>query len=238
MALKKIVTKEEYEKLPEPIQKEYKKEGDDFVLDVTGIDDGAELKRAKENEVKEHGKTKKKLTDLTIELEALKEERDGMLKGSVKKDDVDRLEASYKKKLADREAELTTQISSRTSELERLLVDSRALELASKLSDSPSVILPHIKSRLKAEESEGKWTTKVLAADGSLSASTLSDLEKEIVANKEFAPILRGSKASGGGAGGGGGGGGASSSKVDFSKSPKEIAAAIQARVEADNAGR
>ena len=66
---------------------------------------------------------------------------------------------------------------------------------------------------MKAEEVEGQIKTRILDKDGNPTAQTFDDLEKEFLANKDFAPILVGSKGSGGGANGNNGGGGANSGK-------------------------
>lgn len=234
MALKAIL--ESLDGLPDAVKSEYKK-GDDgkFHLDVEGIDDhpsvGA-LKRAKDYEKSERQKVAKQLGDLQAQLEALTEERDGLLKGAIPKGDVDKLEGSWKQKLAAREKELSDQINGLTSHLNTMLVDNVAQGLATKISKVPELMLPHIKGRLKAEFVDGKPTTRILDKDGNPSALTVADLEKELFTNPTFAPIIIGSKASGSGAEGGHGGSGAPS-KLDYSKaSPKEIAAHLKQRKE------
>lgn len=234
MALKAIL--ESLDGLSDEIKSEYKK-GDDgkFHLDVEGLDDhpgvGA-LKRAKDYEKAERQKLAKQLSDLQARLDALTEERDGILKGAIPKSDVEKLENSYKEKLARREKELSDQISALTSNLQTMLVDNVAQSIASKISTAPELILPHIKARLKAEFNEGKAVTRVLDKDGNPSALSIEDLEKEMVANPVFAPIIIGSKASGSGAEGGRSGSGAPS-KLDYAKaSPKEIVAHLKQRKE------
>lgn len=235
MALKAIL--ESLDGLPDEIKSEYKK-GDDgkYHLDVEGLDDhpgvGA-LKRAKDYEKAERQKLAKQLSDLQAQLDALIEERDGILKGAIPKSDVEKLENSYKEKLARREKELSDQINALTSNLQTMLVDNVAQSIASKISTAPELILPHIKARLKAEFNEGKAVTRVLDKDGNPSALSIEDLQKEILANPVFAPIIIGSKASGSGAEGGHSGSGAPG-KLDYAKaSPKEIAAHIKASKEA-----
>ena len=113
-----------------------------------------------------------------------------------------------------------------------MLVDNVAQSMASKISKAPELILPHIKARLKAEFNEGKAVTRVLDKDGNPSAFGIEDLQKEMVANPAFAPIIIGSKASNSGAENSHGGSGAPG-KLDYAKaSPKEIAAHIKASKE------
>lgn len=238
MALKSVLDK--LDGLPADVSKEYKK-GEDgkFHLDVEDFDAHPSALKLKEGfkTAKDHEKNARqaaetKLKEIQTTLDTLTEERDGLLKGAIPKGDVDKLENSYKTKLATREKELTGQIEGLSAQLNEMLVDNVAHSMASEISTAPKVILPHIKGRLKVEKGEdGKFVTKVLDGEGKPSASTLDDLKKEMIANKDFAAIVIGSKASGGGAGGGQGGGGASGSKLDYSKaSPKEIAADIKAR--------
>jgi hypothetical protein len=47
----------------------------------------------------------------------------------------------------------------------------------------------HYKNRLKADFSDGKAVTRVLDKDGNVSAASLEDLEKEILANPEYKPF-------------------------------------------------
>ena len=230
MAIKYKLTAEEHAALPEVLRKEYKKDGDAFVVDLEGAEDTSALKRAKQHEVEARKKAEDALRALQTELGTLTEERDNLLKGAVKKDDVDRLEASYKQKLTTKEKELSERISALTGNLSTLLVDNVAGSLATKLATSPALLLPHIKSRLKAVEENGAFITKVIDHEGKPSALTIQDLEKEILANKDFSPILIGSKGSGSGATGSSGAGGAGSDKVDFKASPKAIAASIRAK--------
>lgn len=234
MALKAIL--ESLDGLSDAVKSEYKK-GEDgkYHLDVEGFDDhpsvGA-LKRAKDYEKSERQKAAKQVSDLQAQLEALTEERDDILKGAIPKGDVEKLENSYKEKLTKREKELSDQINGLTGNLQTMLVDNVAHGLASKISKAPELILPHIKARLKAEYSEGKAVTRVLDKDGNPSAFSIDDLQKELVANPAFAPIIIGSKASGSGAEGGHGGSGAPG-KLDYAKaSPKEIAAHLKAQKE------
>ena len=231
MALKAIL--ESLDGLPDPIKSEYKK-GDDgkYHLDVEGGEDTGALKRAKDYEKSARQKVEKELTDTKAELEALTEERDNILKGALPKGDVEKLETSWKQKYEKREKELTDQLGSLNGSLQTLLVDNVAQGLASKISKSPELLLPHIKGRLKTELVDGKPVTRVLDKEGNVSALSINELEAEMVANPSYAPIIIGSKASGGGANGGQGGSGAPS-KIDFTKaSPKEIAAHIKATKE------
>lgn len=235
MALKAIL--ESIDGLADPIKSEYKK-GEDgkYHLDVEDLDSHpgvGTLKRAKDYEKAERNKMSARSAELQQLLDAMTEERDGMLKGAVPKADMDKLEGSYKEKLAKREKELGSQIGVLTSNLQTMLVDNVAQSVATKISKAPELLLPHLRSRLKAEFADGKATTRVLDKDGNPSAFTIEDLQKEFIANPSFAPIIIGSKASGSGAEGGSGGSNRPST-VDFAKaSTKDIVAYLKSKKEA-----
>lgn len=238
MALKRILTKEEHAKLSDAFKAEYKAEGESFVLDLTDYEDPATLKRAKDHEKQARKDAELKTKELADQLAALTDERDGLLKGSIPKADAEKLETSYKTKMAKLEKELGEQVSAMRGNLQTMLVDNVAQSLASELSTAPAVMLPHIKRRLAAEFSEGKGSTRVLDADGKPSAYTLDDLKKEFIANPDFAPIIAASKGSGGGAGGTKGGGAARKSLKEMTATeeaqfananPKEYAAMLAA---------
>ena len=236
MALKAVL--DSLEGLAPEFAKEYKQGSDGrYYLDIDGIDEHPDigaLKRAKDYEKAERQKLAAKLKEVQASLEALTEERDNILKGALPKADVEKLEESWKQKLAKREQELTEQINNLNGHLQRILVDNVAQQIATEISKAPALLLPHIKQRLKVDFVDGKPVTKVLDADGSISALSIEDLKKEMVANPIYAPIIIGSKASGGGAEGGQRGGALGTRKLDYAKAtPAEIVADIKARKQA-----
>lgn len=214
---------------------EYKK-GDDgkFHLEVEGGEDTGALKRAKDYEKKERQKAEKALKDAQEAADALQSELDELHAGAVPKGDVEKLRKSYEDRLAKREKELNDELTGANGVINTLLVDNVASGLATKLAAKPEYVealLPHIQSRLVVEKDGGKPVTRVKDKDGTVGAATLADLEKELLSNKAFAPILRGSHASGGGAKGNDDLGGSHKSgpgNKDFNMAtatPKEIVA-------------
>jgi hypothetical protein len=238
MPIKARISKKEFDALTNEylkgIYKAVDGDADNYALDVEGAEDTSALKRAKDHEAKARKDAEKALKDLQAEHATLVEERDGILKGAIPKGDVDRLEASYKKKHGETETQYKARVAALEAHITKSLVDNVADSLAKEVSIAPKLLAPVIKARLKAEETNGEWVTKVVDADGKPSAFTLDDLKKEILANPEFKTILTGSKGSGGGANRNQGGGGASpdgDGKLDFSKSPKTVAAALSTRL-------
>lgn len=193
MALKLKITKEEFAKLPADLQAEYA-EGSDgsYSLDVTGLDDTGALKRAKDREAQLRKDAEKELKEARERLEALEGD------DARKKGDIATLEKSWNSKLETQKNEYESKLTKGNSYIQKMLVDSKALEIATKISTVPNLILPHIKARLIADLDGDEPTTKILGTDGKVSNLTIEQLSAEFVANKDFAPIIIGSKSSGG----------------------------------------
>lgn len=239
MALKSIL--DNVDSLPDDVKKEYKKGNDGkFYLDVDGIDDHPSVKGLKtsmENAKRERGEARDALAAAQTQLTTANDQLDDMRRGAIPKADVTALENSWKTKLETATTESGAKITKLTDALDKNLRQATATQLASELFVSTSLGLPYILPRLKVVEEGDEFVVKVLDANGQPSASTVEDLKKEMVQNKEFAPILRGTRASGGGANGGNGGGGAPSNDKDFdavSASPKDLAARITQRKQAE----
>jgi chromosome segregation ATPase len=229
------LTKAQYDELSDDLKKEYQEQDGEYVLNVEGGEDTGALKRAKDHEKERRKQAEDKARDLETQLNSTKEELETLQnsKGDGEKD-VAKLESKWKKKLEDKERELGEKSQSLEKELNTLLVDNVADRLAADLSDSPSVLRPHIKERLTVERVDGKAVTRIKDADGELSPMTLDELKSEFESNNDFASVVRGSKGSGSGAGGGQGGqGGQAPKKPDFAKaSTKEVADYLKSQKE------
>ena len=192
MALKKKLTKAEYEKLSEHIKAEYIEDGDGFRLDIDGDEDTGALKRAKDREAQLRRDAEAKLREAQEELDRINGD------DARKKGDIATLEKSWQKKLDDTKAEYEGKVSKLTTHTTKTLVDNVATQIATKISNAPALLLPHIKSRLQADFEGDSPVTRVLDKDGKPSAMTVEELAAEFVANKDFSAIITASKASGG----------------------------------------
>lgn len=237
MALKAIL--DNVDALPEDVKKEYKK-GDDgkFHLDVDGIDDHPQvkgLKNAMTNAKAERSTAQTELAAARTELQKAKDDLDDLHRGAVPKGDVAKLEKSWSDKLTAAVTEKDTKIAKLTGAVDKNVRQSAATSLAAEVFLNPTVGLPHVLGRLKVEEEGDDYVIKILDAAGAPSAATMDDFKKELLQNKDLAPILRGTRASGGGAGGGAGGGGAPSDKSfdAAAASPKDLAARITEKKQA-----
>lgn len=192
MALKKKLSKAEYDKLSDAIKAEYIEDGDGFRLDIDGDEDTGALKRAKDREAQLRRDAEAKLREAQEELDRINGD------DARKKGDIATLEKSWQKKLEDQKAEYEGKVSKLTSHTTKTLVDNVATQIASKISNAPALLLPHIKSRLQADFEGDAPVTRVLDKDGKPSAMTVEELAAEFVANKDFSAIITASKASGG----------------------------------------
>ena len=201
--MKRKLTQAEFDALSEEMQALYKAVGDSFVLDIEDEDNDDELdllKKKKDIEAEHRRKAEKRNRELEKELEDLKNARLKEDDDEARKNkDIEALDKSWKAKFEAREAELTGQVNQYKSSVEHLLIDGKATEIATRLSEVPELLAPVIRQRLRVEYNEGKPTTRVVDAQGELSALTLEDLEKEIAGDKRYAPVIIASKSSGGG---------------------------------------
>jgi hypothetical protein len=179
MAMKFKINKAAYDKLSDEFKGEYiagDKDGE-YVLDVSDLPQGEDVEPVKRALASEREKNK----SLTTKVRELQTTIDSA-------PDVAALTAEHEK---------TT--GKLKTFAEKTLVDNAALALATKISTSPSLLLPHIRSRLVADMSGDEPVTKVLGADGKPGDLTIEKLGEEFVANKDFAAIIKASNGSGGG---------------------------------------
>lgn len=194
MALKKKLAKADFDKLSEAIKAEYIADGDGYKLDLSDDEDTGPLKRALEREKEAAGTSKARVKELEAELEALSSN------DARKKGDIATLEKSWEKKTQDQAKVYEDRISKLTKHTTNSLVNDVASSVAHKLTkpSSVSLLMPHLKARLVADFDGDMPQTRVLDKDGKPSAMTVEELTAEFVANKDFADIIIGSKASGG----------------------------------------
>ena len=192
MALKKKLTKEEHSKLSDHLKAEYIEDGDGFRLDIDGDEDTGALKRAKDREAQLRRDAEAKLREAQEELDRINGD------DARKKGDIATLEKAWQKKLEDQKSEYEGKVSKLTAHTTKTLVDNVATQIATKISNAPALLLPHIKSRLQADFEGDSPVTRVLDKDGKPSAMTVEELAAEFVANKDFSAIITASKASGG----------------------------------------
>lgn len=228
------ISKADYDREPTHIQALCTAAGDGFELDTTAVEDVTGLKNAKRAAADEAKAAKAAAAAAKAELDATKTELADfteLAKSSVPKANLDALEKSYNQKLKATTDAAAAEKTKLEGGLAKHLVGSVAASLAGEISTAPSLLLPHITSRLAVGfDADGNAVTKVVGADGLPSALTVDDLKKEFVAKKEFAPIIKAGNGSGGGAPNNSTGGGApGAGKPNMgTATPKEIAAWLE----------
>ena len=210
--------------IPAALKDEYEARDGAFYLKIEGGEDVAGLKA---NNAKLLGE--KKTLQARVDATTAAEEA-ARLEALRAKGDVTALEASYNEKLTASEAKYRAEIDKRDNAVKQAAINEAATTLTAKISTAPGLMLPHVKQRLRAEiGDDGAVIVRVLDPQGKASAHSVNDLEKELLANKDFAPIIRASSATGGGAGSGSGnagggnnGGAGSASKRIFDMTSAE----------------
>lgn len=191
MAIKRKISKEDFDKLPEILKAEYQEKDGAYTLILDGDD---EIRRAKDHEVNAHKETKDRLKALQEQLDSLKDNK------SRESGDVKALEESWRNKMAERESELSGQINKLQGSIVTTMRDSVLTDLASKLvkPEASRLFKKSLEDRLQVDLTGDAPSVRILDNKGQLSAMTISDLEKEIVASPEYSTIIVASKASGG----------------------------------------
>lgn len=230
MALKRKITKADYDKLSDVLKFEYKagSKADEFVLDV---DDATDLINARDAANRERDTFKTENATLKAENTALKATNGNW----------DTLEASYKSQIAAKDAEIATTNEKLTGLRRTHHTSADADKIASRFS-VPGLVKDKILSRLDIKtDKDGNVSTVVLDKDGKISALTIDDLTKEFVDNPEYKPIVLAHKGSGSAGAGlpvvpGNNADPNAKPKLIHNQTPEQIAADRKARKEAANA--
>lgn len=233
MALKLKLSKKEYEKLSDEIKKEYTVDGDSYALDVDGIEDTGALKRAKDREIQLRREAEEERDELRETVKTLEKGKAG---------DVTKLTKKYEGDIATLKETHTADLGKRDNFIMKTLKTGLAERIAAALNPkAPKVFIPHLEARITVDTSGDEPKTVILDAAGKPSQLTVEQLQQEFVANKDFAGMIVGSKASGGAGAeknrpaGGAGGQNESGNRPQSlaSMNPRDLAAQIKERKEA-----
>lgn len=199
MAVKYKLTKAEFDKLAEHFRAEYKEDGEGYVLDLEGGEDTGALKRAKDRESQAHRREKQRADELQARLdEAEGELNEFHENGGKKQRDIKTLTDAHKTALQAQKTEYESKLTKLQDHIKNGSVSSVVNRLAAELSDSPKILLPHLKGRVTADfNDDGEPVVRFLDADGQPSDMDYDGLKKEFLSNKDYASIIRASQASG-----------------------------------------
>jgi hypothetical protein len=215
--MKYILTKEEFEKLPEALQGEYTLDGDNATLTLEGHEE-AFVEKGKWQEAEKHRKNaeskalevEKREAQLLKDIEAAK--------GNEKK--IAELRESHEAEVARIKEENEAQLKEIKAGQHKAMIDAEATKFANEHFTVPSLVKDAVAKRLTVEEVEGQPVIRALEADGKASSKSLEQVQKEFLENKEFSSIIKASKGKGGGAtppeGGKGGGAAKQVTRAEF----------------------
>lgn len=192
--LKMKIDKEAYDELSDETKAFYNETDGGYQLKVEGYDDPAELRRARDREKQAAAEYRQKAQEL--------EERLKKLEGDDhrKRGDIDALEKSWREQLEKAVGAKDSELKKRDEIIQRVFRTNVAKEMAREISTVPVAMARLIQDRLVVEIEDGEPVTRVLDNSGKLSALSLDDLKKELVADPDLSGMIKGSKASGSGA--------------------------------------
>lgn len=193
MAIKAKITKDEFSKLPEALQESYKADGDNYVLDLDGIDDHPSV-----------AGLKKKNAELLGETKAEREKREALEKSQAEAEKAAAVEKGefkklYEKALSDLEAEKKTNSDFR-SNIEQRDIKAGATKIAGALTKDTGrlgVLTDLASKHTKFDNGEIVYEIGGVRVDSDKLTAHLKT---------EYPFLADGSQASGGGAAGDGGG--------------------------------
>lgn len=218
----------------------YRKQGDEFVLDIDGIadpgtlEDVAGMKRAKTAANEELKSTKAALAEAKESLADLTQRYDEaseQLKG-VDPSETAKLKAMLKKIETERDTlrgDLDGERKSRVTEARNAKIDA----IANQLTTAPAVAAAYLRENLAGEYVDGEFILTPIGRDGKPTGESVDEFVSKFEKNAEFAAIIKASQGSGSGAAGNGAGShnGTGSKKTDVSKlSAKEFGKHLAAK--------
>ena len=176
MEIDKSIGTEEWEKLPEPVRDLYTKVGEMYLLNVKGQEPPPASERKAEAEV----------IRLTAEIEALRAESEERAQKTAEEQT-----ALLKKRNQETVDKLRRELAQRDAFAETHEIQRIAQELAAKISNAPEILLPHLKSRLKAATMNGEVRVQVVDREGRESGISIDELGKEFVNNPTFSSVMK-----------------------------------------------
>ena len=156
MALKAKITKAEFEKLGDALKAEYIEDGEGYRLDVDGIEDPKELKRAKDREIQLRKDAEKRAKEAEDKLSELDSD------DARKKGDIETLEKKWKGDLDAEKAAHKATTEKFQNAFKKSLIDAKATEIATKISKVPSLLSRVIRDRLTVDFDGDEPTTRVI----------------------------------------------------------------------------
>lgn len=198
MTLKRKITESEFNALDENKKSLYVKDGESYIVDIedTAFEKlKAEKKAAEEKLAKYEQEEEERIRKAEERAEKKAKEEYEKAKGDK---DVEAVEKSWSDKYEKLQNEKNESDKKYQEYVKKSLIDNAVTTMANKISTSPTLLAPHIRSRLDVDLSTDTPKIIVLDENGQRSALTLAELEKAFVDNKEFGAIIKATTANGG----------------------------------------
>lgn len=220
MALKKML--DSLEGLDDGIRSFYTEKNGKFILDVDGgFEDVSGLKTALERERENARKAERIASEYAKKFDGLEltpeeiadlvaKEKERQTKSALDKGEFEKLKNQLLEKHNKEISAKDGKISALQKAIEDQLVVSEAIRAVSKAKGVADLLLPHIQSKVKVEESEdGKFSVRVMGKDGPRyndkgEFMTIEDLVNEMKGNEIFGRAFEGNGFSGSGSQGSG----------------------------------
>jgi hypothetical protein len=198
--------------VPEAVRALYVPNGDKFKLDVDGIEDTAGLKSALEKE----RTTARELSKQTGAWKALgktPEEIQALISAQEKAEteklaqagEWDKLRAQQNDLHAKAIAAMTETVAAKDRAVSKNVVDAQAIAAIAASKGNTDLLMPFVRSALKAVEVDGDYSVRVIGTDGNPRVNakgdflSVSDLVSEMKQDTKYGPLFQSSGASGGG---------------------------------------
>jgi hypothetical protein len=204
--VKAVVTREEFGGLPEAQSSLYRESGDNYVLDIEGVESHPSVAALKTNSDAILEEKRRLKSDMEAQVDQLRGEIDAHDKGkreeAEKKGQYRELYEAEQKKRTEETSLLQNRYDSAMRQVDEKEVQSAASDLAHKLggSDYAMGLMPHISPRLKVVDIDGKRELRVVDITGAISSHTMEDLVNELKGRSDLKPLIRGPGSTGGGA--------------------------------------
>lgn len=192
-----LITKEIYSDLNPLLQKEYALVGDQYHLQTNTSPKVQSLSSELLTLKSELKQARSELTSMKSNNEKLNSDLE--LAQNTQNSGEKRTEKLWQERLEKAEAQSKAAYKSLYDDLTRTILDDKAHALSAAISiNESSVLAPHLRNRLDVELDNGQLIVSVKNADGSKSLMSTNDLLDEFRVNKDFAPFIKGSPATGG----------------------------------------
>ena len=222
------LTKENYEKLSEELQKEYTLESEVATLKIEGENapTAEAVKRAEDKRriEQQHREKAEKERD-EAETRSKKLQKDLENAGG-NKEEIEKIRNDYNEKIKKIEQEREAEKVAAEQKADADLIKETASTFANENFTIPNLMVGPFSNRLTVETVDGKKVIRTKNADGSPSVLSLNELKREFLDNKDYSSIIKAETGSGGGATPPASGGGATQ------KSLSEMTATERAQLE------